>query len=249
MAAANPHCHRQNSIKTHEPTQASLSVPELLINKSMYRQGKYFEINQSLDGALGGSVAFPNSSDDFPRCSPSVEVAPGSNQCANTFGVLDYFHFAKLLTVCRHPVQKHVTAIVATTKTRNNTLANYINLTCILQPTHTSGSFHSLSLPRVCRSLLLKTHTLLTYVAPGYHFALNLRSSRRTSVGAAFSPGDARVLVLKLHLIFGTLRSSSSSCAKNLVVLAASLQLACFILDRISSRSFSKFIFWCRGFA
>ena len=66
--------------------------------KSKYRQGIYFEVNQSLNEALGGSIEFPSSLDEFlPRCGPSVEVALGSNHSANVLGVLDNFHFAELL--------------------------------------------------------------------------------------------------------------------------------------------------------
>ena len=57
-------------------------------------------------------IDFPSSLDElFPQCSTSVEVALGSNHCANVFGVLDNFHFAKLLTVCRHPVQQLMTTV------------------------------------------------------------------------------------------------------------------------------------------
>ena len=44
-----------------------------------YRQSIYFEVNQSLNEALGGFVYFPISLDELlQRCSPSVEVALGS---------------------------------------------------------------------------------------------------------------------------------------------------------------------------
>ena len=79
---------------------------------SKYRQGKYFEVNQSLNEAFGSSIDFPNSLDELcPRWSPSVEVALGSNHSANVFRVLDHFHFAKLLTVCRHQVQQLMTTV------------------------------------------------------------------------------------------------------------------------------------------
>ena len=36
-----------------------------------------------------------------------------SNHSANVFRVLDNFHFAKLLTVCGHPVQELMTTVAA----------------------------------------------------------------------------------------------------------------------------------------
>ena len=47
-----------------------------------------------------------------PRCSPSVEVALGSNYSANVLGVLDNFHFAKLLTVCRYQLIATIAAMM-----------------------------------------------------------------------------------------------------------------------------------------
>ena len=82
--------------------------------KPKYRQGIYSEVDQSLNEALGGSIDFLSSLDElFPRCSPSVEVALRSDHSANIFGVLDYFHFSKLLTGCRHPVQQLMKTFVA----------------------------------------------------------------------------------------------------------------------------------------
>ena len=63
------------------------------------RQNTYFEVNQSLNEALGGSIYYPSSLDElFPWCHPLVEVA--SNHSANVCSVLDNFLFTKLLTVC-----------------------------------------------------------------------------------------------------------------------------------------------------
>ena len=46
----------------------------------------YFEVNQSLNEALGGSIYFPSSLIElYPRCRPSVEAALGSNHSANAF--------------------------------------------------------------------------------------------------------------------------------------------------------------------
>ena len=42
-----------------------------------------------------------------------MEVALGSNHSATMFSVLDKFHFAKLLTVCRHLVQQRMTTVAA----------------------------------------------------------------------------------------------------------------------------------------
>ena len=63
--------------------------------------------------AFGGLVDFLGSFNGFPRCRPSLEVALKSNHSAYIFGVLDYFHFAKLLTVCRHPLQQLMTDVIA----------------------------------------------------------------------------------------------------------------------------------------
>ena len=61
-------------------------------------EGVHYDVNQSLNVALGGSIDFPSPLNElFPRCSLSVEVDPGSNHS----------------TFCRHPVQQLMTAVAA----------------------------------------------------------------------------------------------------------------------------------------
>ena len=60
----------------------------------------HFEVNQSFNKTFGSSVDFCSSLNEFSRgASPPVERTLRSNHGANIFGVLDYLHFAKHLTV------------------------------------------------------------------------------------------------------------------------------------------------------
>ena len=64
--------------------------------------------------ALGGSIYFPGSLNELlPQSHPSVEKALRSNHSSDVLSVLDNFHFAKFLTVCRQPIQLLLVATVA----------------------------------------------------------------------------------------------------------------------------------------
>ena len=50
----------------------------------------------------------------FPRCRPALDVALRSYYGANILGMIDDLHFAKFLTVCRHPTQQVMAIFTAT---------------------------------------------------------------------------------------------------------------------------------------
>ena len=49
----------------------------------------------------------------FQRCCPTMEVTLRSNHGAYMFGILDFFHFAKFITICRNPIQQFIATFAA----------------------------------------------------------------------------------------------------------------------------------------